>query len=142
MLNRFLKLNLLLIISSLALSCEIDTKLKVTGGNPPVFEMTGNGDLTSIRVVGHKTQREAAGEAASVYWEIDSKDDEEILKNHRQGNSFAYVDCSAPASAHLGFQRVSTPTLKGSDTNIAQRTGTKLRQDYMGVEYVLQSRTK
>src|SRR5689334_11947067 len=72
MLNQFLRISFLFIIAALALSCEIDTKLKVTGGNPPVFEMTGNGLLTSIRVRGHKRQREALGENASIYWEIDS----------------------------------------------------------------------
>jgi hypothetical protein len=70
--NHFIRISLLLIIVPLALSCEIDTKLRVTGGNPPDFEMTGNGNLTSIRVRGHKTQRNAFGEDALLYWVIES----------------------------------------------------------------------
>lgn len=56
-----------------SLSCEIDTKLKISGGNPPVFHMSGNGILTSIRVAGHETQRKAQGEDQNLYWVIEAK---------------------------------------------------------------------
>ena len=50
-------------------SCEIDTKLRVSGGNPPVFELSGNGRLTSIRVRGQR-QRDVAGEVPEGYTQI------------------------------------------------------------------------
>jgi len=62
----------LLGIVAFLLGCEIYTKLNVTGGNSPVFLMTGNGRLSSIRVRGHNTQRNISGEDALVYWEIDN----------------------------------------------------------------------
>lgn len=49
---------------------EIDTKLTVRGGNPPKFYLSGNGDLSFIRVGGPKRQREKMGEDASIYWMI------------------------------------------------------------------------
>jgi hypothetical protein len=69
-----MKRSLLVLLGIVAflLACEIDTKLNVTGGNPPVFRMTGNGRLSSIRVRGHNTQRNISGEDALVYWEIDN----------------------------------------------------------------------
>jgi hypothetical protein len=62
----------ILLVVPLIVCCEIDTKLKVTGGNPPVFQMSGNARLSSIRVRGHNTQRNVLGEDALIYWEIDN----------------------------------------------------------------------
>jgi len=44
--------------------------MNVTGGNPPVFQMSGNGRLSSIRVRGPNKQRNVDGEDAWIYWEI------------------------------------------------------------------------
>jgi hypothetical protein len=48
---------------SFSISCEIDTMLRISGGNPPTFIISGNGVLTSIRYDGIR-QREAQGEDA------------------------------------------------------------------------------
>lgn len=55
-------------------SCEVDSKLSITGGNTPSFVMTGNGRLTSLRLRGPDKQREADGEDAFLYWVIESQD--------------------------------------------------------------------
>jgi len=55
-------------------SCEIPTKLVVRGGNPPSFQLSGNGLLTSFRVRGPRKQRDAEGEDASMYWMIKRSD--------------------------------------------------------------------
>ncbi len=68
--RRPLTLSLLAFVAFIV-CCEIDTKVNVTGGNPPVFQMTGNGRLSSIRVRGHNAQRNVFGEDALIYWEID-----------------------------------------------------------------------
>ena len=61
-----------LLVSCIAASCERDTKLTIEGGNPPKFAMTGNGFLTSVRVRGPQTQREAEGESRYLYWVIET----------------------------------------------------------------------
>jgi hypothetical protein len=61
------------IVAASAVSCEIDTKLTVAGGNPPRFTMTGSGDLTSIRIRGPHKQRDAEGEDMYLYWVIKLK---------------------------------------------------------------------
>jgi hypothetical protein len=70
--KRPLRTVLLLGIVALCLGCEIDTKLNATGGNPPAFQMSGNGRLSSIRVRGPNKQRNVDGEDAWIYWEIDN----------------------------------------------------------------------
>jgi hypothetical protein len=60
------------IMICLGLACEIDTVLKIKGGNPPGFVMSGNGIVGALMVTGPKKQREAVGEDASVYWRIRS----------------------------------------------------------------------
>ena len=60
----------LLAVVALFLGCEIDTRLNLTGDNPPVFQMSGNGGLSSIRVRGPNKQRNVDGEDAWIYWEI------------------------------------------------------------------------
>lgn len=71
----FVSAAILFVVCSIGLSCERDTKLKVEGGNPPKFVMTGNGVLTSIRVRGPQRQRNVTGEAASLYWLIETRGD-------------------------------------------------------------------
>jgi hypothetical protein len=71
---RIFSLSLLILVAVFSLSCEIDTKLKIGGGNPPVFLMSGNGILTSIRVRGHKRQREVQGEDQYLHWVIEVKE--------------------------------------------------------------------
>ena len=66
---------LIIFLVSFSISCEIDTKLWISGGNPPAFIMSGNGVLTSIRVRGHQRQREAQGEDQYLHWVIEVKDD-------------------------------------------------------------------
>ena len=61
------------VVAASAVSCEIDTKLTVEGSNPPRFTMTGNGELTSIRVRGPHEQRDAEGEDMYLYWVIKLK---------------------------------------------------------------------
>ena len=73
--TRILCLTFVVMSISLSLSCEIDTKLGISGGNPPTFLMSGNGFLTSIRVRGHARQREAQGENQYLHWVIEVKDD-------------------------------------------------------------------
>jgi hypothetical protein len=72
--NKLITISLLIPVAATALSCEIDTKLSMKGGNPPTFVMTGNGILTSIRVRGHNRQRDAQGEDQYLYWVINLED--------------------------------------------------------------------
>jgi hypothetical protein len=52
------------------LSGERHTRLTVRGTNPPQFQLSGSGDLGSLRVMGPKTQRQIEGWDASAYWMI------------------------------------------------------------------------
>jgi hypothetical protein len=56
-------------------ACEMDTKLIIEAGNPPKFVLSGGGTLGALRVRGPKKQREVIGEDASIYWEIEPKDE-------------------------------------------------------------------
>jgi hypothetical protein len=78
-----LKFLIFMLATLIAVACERDTKLKVTGGNPPVFEMTGSGRLTSIRVRGHKPQRNVFGEAVFLYWVIESNGNAQFVRSLR-----------------------------------------------------------
>ena len=73
MLNTIISFWILLFLAAAPQSNEINTVLSLEGGNPPVFVMTGNGILTSIRVRGHNVQREGGGEQALYYWVIRAK---------------------------------------------------------------------
>lgn len=71
--NQSIAVGLLLVLAVAALSCEIDTKLSIQGGNPPKFVISGNGSVRTIRVIGPKKQREKEGPDASAYWYIKSE---------------------------------------------------------------------
>lgn len=75
----------LLLVGLLSSACERDTKLVIQSGNPPKFVLSGSGTLGALRIRGPKKQREAAGEDASVYWEIEPKDEGSDLKVERLG---------------------------------------------------------
>ena len=57
-------------------ACERDTKLIIEAGNPPKFVLSGSGTLGALRIRGPKKQREVVGEDASIYWEIEPKDED------------------------------------------------------------------
>jgi hypothetical protein len=66
-----------LLLAALSSSaCERDTRLIIEGGNPPGFVMSGSGALGVFRIRGPKKQREAVGEDASIYWEIQPRDED------------------------------------------------------------------
>lgn len=65
----------LLLFVCIATACERDTNLRIEGGNPPVFILSGSGSLRSIRVRGPQKQRDIAGPDASAYWYIKSEKD-------------------------------------------------------------------
>jgi hypothetical protein len=72
--NRKLMATFLLgLITMCTMAWEIDTRLTVTGNNPPQFRMTGSGELTSIRVTGPHKQQEVEGEDQYMYWLIRSE---------------------------------------------------------------------
>ncbi|MFL6211510.1 MAG: hypothetical protein ACJ74W_21860 [Pyrinomonadaceae bacterium] len=73
MMRILLILGALSFFAVVSLSCEIDTKLSIKGGSPPIFIMSGNGRLTSIRVRGHERQRDAQGEDQYLYRVIQPK---------------------------------------------------------------------
>jgi len=54
-------------------TCERDTKLTLTGHNPPTFKITGSGQLSMLRMHGPKV-RDVPGETAFIIWEIGPKD--------------------------------------------------------------------
>ena len=81
--NRLTTITLLLIAAVAGLSCEIDTKLTITGGNPPQFHMTGSGLLGRIVVRGPKTLRRIDGPDSSAYWYIEPKDGESMRNVER-----------------------------------------------------------
>ncbi len=59
------------LLTVLNVACERATTLTFEGGNPPKFVMTGSGSLGLLRVRGPERQREALGETAFLYWEIE-----------------------------------------------------------------------
>jgi hypothetical protein len=66
----------LLLAALFSSACERDTRLIIEEGNPPGFVMSGSGTLGFLRIRGPKKQREAVGEDASIYWEIEPKDED------------------------------------------------------------------
>jgi hypothetical protein len=68
----------LALVISMGLACERNTVLKIEGGNPPKFVMSGNGILGGLMVRGPKKQREAEGEDALIYWRIRNLRDEAV----------------------------------------------------------------
>ena len=66
---------LLLLVALFSTACERDTKLIIEAGNPPKFVMSGSGTLGALRIRGPRKQREVVGEDASIYWEIEPKDE-------------------------------------------------------------------
>lgn len=74
---RYVLATLLLLMAGVVLACERDTKLVISGNNPPIFVLSGSGSLGTIRVRGPEKQREADGEDAFLYWVIINKEDEE-----------------------------------------------------------------
>ena len=71
MLARLNSLGLLFLSVSMALWCEVDTKLQVKGGKPPQFVLSGSGDLGRLVVRGPKTLRQINGPDSSAYWYIE-----------------------------------------------------------------------
>jgi len=68
---------LLLVALFPMLTCysERDTKVTVSGGNPPRFTMTGSGELATLRVGGPKKQRDGVAEDPYLYWVIEFQRD-------------------------------------------------------------------
>jgi hypothetical protein len=64
-------LTVLLTVSIVGLSCEIDTKLRIAGGNPPQFVMAGSGVLGRLVVRGPTALRHVEGPDSSAYWHIE-----------------------------------------------------------------------
>ncbi|HKR60801.1 MAG TPA: hypothetical protein VJS64_13855, partial [Pyrinomonadaceae bacterium] len=58
---------------------------RIEFGNPPTFVLSGSGTLGALRVRGPRKQREAAGEEASVYWEIEPKAEDSDRNVERLG---------------------------------------------------------
>lgn len=59
-----------IVLLSLATACERDTQVKITGGAFPDFVLSGSGRLGYLKITGPKL-RDAPGEGAFMYWEID-----------------------------------------------------------------------
>ena len=76
---------ILLVMILAGSACERDTKLLIESGNPPKFVLSGSGTLGVLRVRGSKKQREAVGEDASVYWEIEPKEEGSDRNVERMG---------------------------------------------------------
>ena len=67
-------LGLLLSLSLISVSCEIDTKLQVEEGNPPKIILSGNGTLSRLMISGHKRLRNIEGPESSAVWYIKMTD--------------------------------------------------------------------
>lgn len=91
----------LVFLCAIALACERDTKIRVEGGNPPRFVMRGNGVLTAVRVRGPNRQRNVEGEAASLYWLIETKGDSATNDNVSSIGPITY------GVVPSGFQQIS-----------------------------------
>src|SRR5690349_7011689 len=61
---------LMLVLTTILNSQEIDTKLIMEGGNPPKILMSGNGTLSRLVIRGHKTIRKIEGPDSSAVWYI------------------------------------------------------------------------
>jgi hypothetical protein len=96
--TRVISSGLIIFLVILSVSCEIDTKMRISGGNPPAFMMTGNGILTSIRVRGNQRQREAHGEDQYLHWVIEVKDD--------RGTSVGKIGSVTYGKVPEGYQQV------------------------------------
>jgi hypothetical protein len=75
----------LLVMVLLSSACERDTKLRIEAGDPPKFVLSGNGTLGVLRIRGPRKQREVTGEDASVYWEIEPKEEGSDRRVERLG---------------------------------------------------------
>ena len=65
---------LLMIVTLISVSCEIDTKLRMEEGYPPKMFLSGNGTLTRLMISGHKTLRKVVGAESSAVWFIKMTD--------------------------------------------------------------------
>jgi hypothetical protein len=70
-----MKILLLLSIFLLATCAtrERATKVVLTGGNPPTFDLSGSGELGDLRIYGPK-QRDVGSDLSFVIWEIEPID--------------------------------------------------------------------
>jgi hypothetical protein len=57
-------------------SCERDTAVKLEGGNPPVFVLSGSGTLRFAVIHGSKRMRSNEGDRDFAVWEIHEPDPE------------------------------------------------------------------
>ena len=61
-------------------ACEIPTTIKVEGGNPPVFRMSGSGSLGRLVVRGPKAIHDITGPDAAAYWYIKVEQHENVAR--------------------------------------------------------------
>ena len=54
--------------------CEIDTSLRLADRIPITVKMSGNGTLSRLAIVGHRTLRNIDGPDSSAVWQIKMKD--------------------------------------------------------------------
>ena len=71
MFSKTISIGILLGVTAIALSCEVDTRLQIKAGNPMQFVMSGSGSLGRLVVRGPKTLRRIDGPDSSAYWYIE-----------------------------------------------------------------------
>ena len=64
-------IGILMVTMLISISCEVDTRLRMEGGNPPKFFMSGSGVLSRLVIRGPKTLRKIDGPDSSAYWSIE-----------------------------------------------------------------------
>jgi len=80
MISKVRAIGLLLSLPSIFSSCEIDTSLKLADRIPITVTMSGNGTLSRLAIVGHRTLRNIAGPDSSAVWQIK-------MKNYENGQT-------------------------------------------------------
>ena len=107
----------LLVMVLLSSACERDTKLLIESGDPPKFVLSGNGNLGVLRIRGPKKQREGTGEDASVYWEIEPKEEGSDRNVERLG-PIAYGHVPEGYAQIYPQQGQAPPLVEGERYNI------------------------
>jgi hypothetical protein len=55
-------------------SCEWDTSVRLEGGNPPVFVLSGSGGLDYVVIHGNRQLRQNEGDRDFAMWEVQASD--------------------------------------------------------------------
>ena len=99
MISKTRAIGMLLLILTTACFVEIDTSLKVADRIPLTVIMSGNGTLSRLAIVGHRTLRNIDGPESSALWQIK-------IKNYREGQTVASLSPIVYGKLPSGYVQV------------------------------------